>query len=405
MTSFIVTSQNNGKDLFKRSLPFLGVGLLALVLFSILFFVPKITSKFSCSEIASATQIARCENKFKQIIFIIGDTANTPKPTFDNEYIEVVKEMYGGNERGISYISVSDPTAAPKTIGLEGPIQYEIDNVKDSLSRMKAEKNGADYLEAIRTAIRYSKDKEQTLVYIVGSGLSDSGLLDFANDKLLTAKSTDSVIASLEKNIENKNELSGVTIIWDKMGETTEPQTPLNNTLKNKEQKIYTEALKKYGIHEDSLFIFSETSSSVDKNEVDSSVKITPVKDETLTFTFSNDNSKLAFIPGTNHFVNENEAKEEMNRFVNEHPGYYFVVTSYMSRGWCDSGENTELINSRSEATKDLLVSVGVSGADIIIERGGIGIANECPNGPIHEPVEPVEAQKNRIVEISLIKK
>lgn len=405
MTSFITTNQNSGKELFKKSLPFLCISLLAFAIFSILFFVPRITSNINCTEVANKTKIIRCENKFKRIIFIIGDTANTPRLTFDNEYIRVVEEMYDGDRYGISYISVSDPTVAPKMIELESSIQYEIDNVKDSLLQMKAEKNGADYIEAIRTAVRYSNDKEDTLIYIIGSGLSDSGLLDFANDKLLTAKGTDDIIASLEKRIDNKNELSGVTIIWNKMGETTEPQAPLNNTLKIKEQTIYTEALKKYGVNEQSLIIVNTPSSSNDKNVVNSSVKTTPVKDETLTFVFSNDNSKLAFIPDTNHFVNESEAKEEMRRFVNEHPGYYFVVTSYMSRGWCDSGENTELINSRSEATKDLLVSVGVSGADIIIEKGGIGSANECPNGSIHEPVEPVEAQKNRIVEISLIKK
>ncbi len=405
MTNFITTSQSSGKDFFKKSLPFLGAGLLAIVLFSILFFVPKISSNVSCSEVANTTKITRCENKFKQIIFIIADTANTPKPTFDNEYINVVKEMYDGDEYGISYISVSDPTAAPKTIELGSSIRYEIDNIKDSLSQMKAEKNGADYLEAIRTAIRYSDDKEHTLIYIIGSGLSDSGLLDFANDKLLTTKSTDGIIASLEKKIENKNELDGVTIVWNKMGETTEPQKPLNNTLKNKEQTIYKEALKKFGIDEKSLFIVNKSSSSNDKNNVSSSVKTTPVKDENLTFVWSNDNSKLAFIPDTNHFVNENEAKEEMKRFVNEHSDYYFVVTSYMSRGWCDNDEDTELIKSRSEATKELLMDVGVSEEDIIIEDGGIGNANECPRGLIHEPADPVEAQKNRIVVISLIRK
>lgn len=405
MTKFITTNQNSGKDFLKKSLPYFGAGVLALVLFSILFFIPKIISAVHCSEVASTTKIARCDNKFKQVIFIIGDTANTPKPTFDNDYINVVKEMYDGGERGVSYISVSDPTAAPRTIEVESSMQYEIDNILDSLSHMKAKQNGADYLEAIRTAIRYSDDKEDTLIYIIGSGLSDSGLLNFANDKLLTTKGTDDILASLEKKIDNKNEMSGVTIIWNKMGETTEPQTPLNNMLKNKEQNIYIEALKKFGVKEESIIIVNKSSSSSDKNGVNSSVKTTPVKDEALTFTFSNDNSKLAFVPDTNYFVKESEAKEEMRKFVSEHPGYYFVVTSYMSRGWCDNGENTDLIESRSEATKELLVSVGVSEADIIIEKGGIGKADECPRGPIHEPVDSVEAQKNRIVEISLIRK
>lgn len=401
MTGFITTTKNSKKNVFKKALPFVGIAFLAISVFLLLWLPATIGAGVECKRIEEQTGIERCESKFKKVIFVVGDTANTPNPAIDGDYSDLITSMYGGDKRGFYYISVSEPDVAPKRITIDS-LKNAKEEIVDKLSQSKAEVNGADYLEAIRMAAYYSDKKDDTLIYVIGSGLSDSGLLNFAGDSLLTKYSTNEITESFKKTVSDKNELRGLTIVWQGMGETVKPQSSLSTTFRDKEKRIYESILTSLGIDKSDIHFSSD--SITGKNNVETTVKVTSLKDA-ITIIFSNDDSSLAFAPNEATFIDPGSAKSEIQKFVADHPDSQFIIKSYMSRGMCDNGIDEGLLEGRSMATKNLLKQVGVSSSDIEIEKGELGDSKECPNGLIHEPAVTELAKQNRKVVIKVVRK
>ena len=265
--------------------------------------------------------------------------------------------------------------------------------------------DGADYLEAIRNAALYAKDKENTLIYVVGSGLSDTGLLNFADGDLLFGHSTKEISGAVSNTIEDKKALSGLTIFWEGLGDAVAPQEQLNVDLKNKEKSIYSAVLTELGLNHGDFIEMKTTQENNENQDVKATVKTTSVKNETLVFDYSNESSELAFNPGAATFKDKKAAESEVQKLVKKYSNSIYTIKAFQSRGMCDLGKDSDLLNARSEATKQLFENVGVSIEDIRIEDGEIGDANECPKGEGHYPVDEAVAPKNRKVRISVMRK
>ena len=409
---FIFDDENRKSDILKKILVFGGIGLCLLAILFALVFSSIMGGIDKCREVANNTDISlitRCEddNKFEQIIFVVGDTANTPKPQMNDEYADIISYMYILNNRnGLSYMSVSEPDSSPKTFELRKQSAEKIkEKVISQIESSRAVVDGADYLEAIRNAAGYARDKEKTLIYIIGSGLSDSGLLNFAEDKVLT-KNIDEIKNYVASNVKDKNELSGLTIVWDGLGETVSPQVPLRQEIKNDLNEIYRTVFRELGVSDDHFIKTNHPKKEYLKNDVTVSVKTTETEFEICKIsTFSADSSELAFYPGKAEFKDQTAAKEAIGRIAKDCSDAYYVIKPFMSRGWCDGKKDDSLLRERALATKDLLNSVGINDSNIEIQDGEIGDANECPKGFGHYPVNENEASKNRVIKISVIRK
>ena len=409
---FIFDEENKASGIFKKILVFagIGIGLLAIFLFLIMqSFSGKATT---CEKVSENTgiSVSRCEEdeKFSQIIFVLGDTANTPKPQIDDEYIEIITTMYDLNgKNGLSYLSVSKPDDVPRPFEIK---KQRTDKIKKKISEQiessRATVDGADYLEAIRNAAGYAKDKENTLIYVIGSGLSDSGLLNFAEDKLLTDYDIDEIQNYIASKVKDREELSGLTIVWDGLGETVSPQSPLRQETKNTLEDIYRVVFKEFGVSNDGFIKTNHPKKEYLMNDVATTVKTTEVEIEICKINnFSADNSDLAFYPGKAKFKDRAAAKDAIEQLAKDCSDAYYVIKPFMSRGWCDGKKDDNLLRDRALATKSLLNSVGIDDSNIEIQDGGIGDANECPGGPGHYPVDENEASKNRIIRISVLRK
>ncbi len=406
--NFVFDDNDSKKGILKWVLIISAIVLGLAGILSILIGSALIGKADACKTVSEQTSIDRCENPFQQVIFVVGNTANTPTPTLNEGNSKIISALYDIDKKGktgLSYISVANPDDSPQSFNINKKGSEKISEaVVKQISSSVADVDGADYLEAIRNAAGHAKNKEDTLIYVIGSGLSDSGLLNFANDDLLKLD-TDEVKKSVLSAIEDKDELDGITIFWEGIGDTVSPQKALTTQLKNKEKKIYEAVLKGIGLDAYNL-IFSNPSS--ENNEVNSrvttSVKTTPA-DASIAVIYSSDDSALAFNPSSDTFKNYNAAKDEIAKLTEQNRNATFAIQAFMSRGICNASKDDNLLRHRAEATKNLLMSVGhVSESNITIEDGEIGDANECPNGPGNYPVVETEAAKNRKVVINVLK-
>ena len=411
MDNSFIFDDKESKGIWKIVLIIVAVVLCLGALLAILIGSSVIESIGDCEKVSQQTgiDISRCEEKFEQIVFVIGDTANTRKPTIDDADSGIISSMYdieNNGIKGLSYVSVSNPDDAPQPFDTNKKGAKKIkEAVKKQIESSHATVNGADYLEAIRNAALYAKDKGNTLIYVIGSGLSDTGLLNFADGDLLFGHSTEEIRGAISDAIDDKKALRGLTVFWEGLGDTIEPQEQLNADLKQKEKDIYSATLQELGLNEDN-FIEKKTNVKSEKNEsVKTTVKTTSVKNQTLVFDYSSDNSELAFNPGTAVFKDKKAAEAEVKNFVKKYKNAIYTIKPFQSRGMCDRDKDEELLNSRSEATKQLFIDAGVSVADIRTEEGEIGDANECPNGLGHCQVDESFAPMNRKVRISVMKK
>ena len=124
MDDNFIFEDKDSKGIWKKVLVVFAVILGILALLVVLIWTSIIDEGGRCKEIASQAgiEIDRCENKFKQIIFVIGDTANTRKPVIGEENGEIISLLYDAESsgaRGLSYISVSKPDDAPQPFGTD----------------------------------------------------------------------------------------------------------------------------------------------------------------------------------------------------------------------------------------------------------------------------------------------
>ena len=136
------------------------------------------------------------------VVFVVGNTENSPAPKLaDNKNISATLEnLFYSTEAGeLPNIVLFSATAEPKTIEIEkkyflGQAANELasqSNFNDLLKGIELAANsspscsGADYFAAIIEALEYVKSYDNPLIIVYGSGLSDTGVINFAFDNLI----------------------------------------------------------------------------------------------------------------------------------------------------------------------------------------------------------------------------
>ena len=363
-----------------------------------------------------------CMTKFSDIIFVVGDTQNTPAPTLNPAFKKYLITSLKDDESKISIISVSDPSRNPREIisksetteTSDGLYSDAIEEVEQEISKASAKKNGANYLEAIRSAAEYAENKANTLIYVIGSGLSDNGLINFADGELLLktgeefeAKEIASKVYEAIQNQGNSEskELKGTSIIWDNIGEAVAPQPEINSDALKKVKEIYKNILQKLGAKS---ILFKSSSTNEASVKTNYTVKISKANEPVIVIIeeFDGRTEIFQFKGSSAEFINRQASEEKAKQYieaVKASPSRTIHIKAFMSRGRGNCNKETltasdrDLLNSRLEAVKGLLS--GVDEAHIYTEVGGFGNINECPNGVYDEE----QAKNNRLVEIKVL--
>lgn len=408
MNKFIYDKKNFKKKL-QQALPVIGIVAIVVAILSILILPSRLETIRKCDELGLGGDFGtivtgQCTKSFDEIIFVVGDTQNTPAPSLN--YPEYIDTALNIKKASISAISVSNSHRNPKIItdyDESNKANKIISKVDEFLSTTAAVNNGADYLEAIQTAAEYAENKNRTLIYVIGSGLSDHGTLNFADNSFLDKNSnTEEISEKVSQYIDNPSILKDTTIVWDGIGQTISPQPALNDSNRVKLKEIYGLIFKELG---NRTVRFKDKLSSDSSANTLNTVKITKITQEGPCFSetyTANKTSAFKFNGDSATLVDSGATDEEVDKVVaatNGCPNAKVKVTAYMSRGQCSRQDvDNALLDDRLNAIKNKLIERGINPEKIELVPGGFGDAPECNNGDYNS----AEGEKNRRVDIEV---
>ena len=342
------------------------------------------------------------------VVIVAGNTANSPKPEFTNKNswaYQYLKNSIAKNAT-IKTVSVA-PDLKVETIetnlgeasdaaGFIASVEQTMEQINQIIGQAPT-MNGATYLEAISKAGRdcvsakkstkksnteeTDENNDGAAVLVIGSGLSDGGILNFADDDLLL-KEPSAIVSKLERACRLTYDLDGVKVIWSNIGETEAPQEELESADIDNLKEIYKQVLRRRGVSE---IVFDDTikeHNSIENNQYTvKTSKVSPVIEI---------KSKLLFKADSAELIDRTAARQDLSQvfdYATSHPSKRIIVTGYMASGNCNGQANTELAGERAKTVKRFLIENGVDN-DVEAINGGVFEPNksECDNNGSWQP-------------------
>lgn len=374
------------------------------------------------------------DKKYDSIYFVVGNTMNSPKPVIGDEIKEYVASSIIGND---TEVSISMRSVTPTRYEMRDvlankdnakSLKKEVELVQSVFDQIDANMSGspkasnADYYGAIEEAASdlsgdIKKDKK-CLIVVIGSGLSDWGILNFADAGLMSENKDDDVDritnAILDRDILRRDSsFSSIDIVWQNAGVTVAPQSVIDRNGRDAIEKIYERILKKVGF--DSIeFINQKAECLVTKDEKEDScgyksvetnnfiVNPTRVFNPSVTFqTVTITENEIVFEANSAEFASGTEErvrvylKELADKIKNE--GVSVTITGYIAHDPCDDPVAGDLAKKRADKIADELHKQGIDGSKLIARDGGFGqFAVDCLNGIFNSE----NAAMNRVVVI-----
>lgn len=366
----------------------------------------------------SFTTCAVDENyAFTKVAMVVGNTANSPRPSLTGEEMRYLKNSLVQNAEVeiFSATPMMEKIERQKTTKRSGSsiatmvanMDVELKQVSEAV-QVEPREDGVMYLEAISRAGRSiksgAKNGDKMLILVNGSGLADEGVLNFAENDLLHRD-----VKAVYEQVVNSGEvvageLDGVTVMWTGLGQTVAPQESLLRSEQDALEKIYRRIL----IYMGAEVIFDDTLLGNEKIQTKYQVKPTAVNTVGIVWEGSFDeNSLLGFVPNAAEFIKgQDEAKRGLAdaiKALKADKAAVVKVDGYVALGGCGNSvqASKELSQARAEAVQRIMVNEGVDAAKITATGRGHGEYNECENGQYNEEI----ARKNRIVKVTVEKK
>ena len=208
------------------------------------------------------------ENTHDALVIVVGNVENSPAPriTENSSIYNYISEVFYSSNYGekpnISIISASgnpvtlevrekyDVGKAKNDIATKANLETYVKGIEEAATSSPSN-GGADYFQAIISGCEYVKDYKNPLVVVYGSGLSDSGLINFAFDDVIMKYNSDpgyiDTILGTNRNI-IENGYSNVTLEWFGAGQGVNEQPDLKEWITVVKQ-VYSDALSYLGIN------------------------------------------------------------------------------------------------------------------------------------------------------------
>lgn len=260
----------------------------------------------------------------------------------------------------------------------------------NSLQLVTAESPEVDTLEAIRLAVRSLSTSTvcvEKMIVILDSGLCTTGLCDFRNN-LLSADPEAVVKALLER--EAIPDLTGMTVIWQQLGDVESPQESLTPKQRNRLQEIWT-AIIKQGGGTPVFFDAPPSSASTGNKEmppvstVSLSVEV-PIEFEPETIVEDSfvleepiflREEQVKFVGDSDAFVDSERAVETIApiaELMRKNPTLRLLLVG-TTAGDTITDFGLSLSKSRAEAVRAVLISLGIDESRIVT----LGVASSDP--------------------------
>ncbi|WP_186449957.1 hypothetical protein [Nocardioides sp. J9] len=334
-----------------------------------------------------------------QLAVVLGNTQNSPAPQLGHEVSKLVEStmlLHKGETaqevlEAFTFVSATGhPEVVPlASLGLpfvdvsrndtraKRDVRKNAGLLQEHLKGLPPADNGANYLEAILVAAQ--NVDPGTNILVVGSGLSDSGDLDFAHDNLLTNENrrTEAVEELADKY--GSQYLAGVTVSFSGLGDTAEPQYPLSEKQRGIVREVYEQAIKALGGRVE-IDTRSLTGSPVSTEFV---VDATDTECGPLDRTFTED--AIEFVSDEARYVDADKVGAALQGIVDIYNRSPQNVTGINIAGFIANPSQAEKISrggmklsrDRARAVLRSLADMGVARSKLHAEGRGFGPHND----------------------------
>ena len=247
-----------------------------------------------------------------------------------------------------------------------------------------------DYLEGLRMAVRSLSSLEgydSKTIVVIGTGLSTQGTLNFQNN--LLSVEPEAVLDQLEEKDEIPD-FTGITVVWQQMGDVALPQQDLSQTQRKRLQEIWGGIVERGG----GTFVYNDimanpvdteaTYPAVDTVELPAE---TPVDFNAAMFDTGDERlleepvmlteEQVSFVPDKATYLDEDEAVatiQPIADYLLEHE-QITVLLAGTTAGDEDSDYTMTLSQKRADAVRSTLVQLGVDESRIVTM--GLGSRSE----------------------------
>lgn len=274
------------------------------------------------------------------------------------------------------------------------------DQILSECANAKAKTAEIDTLSAITQAAKSIQESSgnKTLL-IFDSGLSTTGLLNFAAQNLIDAD-PNNIVEQLEEKHYIPN-LEGINVVWTGLGQTCGDQTPLTENYKYKLEQIYNAILTAGG----ATVTFNHEPIQGEEPKGVPECSIVPVIEDSLDINKAMPEvvkTKISFVSDKAEFVSKSDAYEALEPvadiLVNHSDIKVIIVGSTATDGTPDGCRR--LSQMRADKVKDALIELHVNPNQLSTYGAGQSSTpfrvNDVKDGKLIES----EAAKNRAVYI-----
>ena len=272
---------------------------------------------------------------FDELVIVTGNTQNSPAPNLDftkDKLREILSGVFYNTDRGVTpNISIVSASGDNRVIDYKAKykVAQNIIASNNELKKLGKELNGAiknspseagaNYLGAILEANNlFTSAAKNPVIVVVGSGLSDSGALNFASDELINQywSNPDNIVNILSQNRRIREGVLGkATIYWYNIGDVVSPQASMND-YKEDIKSIYETAFNYLGATK--LHLNNYTGVASDAKSVDSkySVQQTYVDELKVGDVFDVNENIGRFYPDQSTLINPAEVEDKLAPFA-----------------------------------------------------------------------------------------
>ena len=323
-----------------------------------------------------------------EIAIVLGNTQNTPSPKISGDISDAIKGtmlQHKGDDvleltDSIKVISaIKEPEVVDlaasemklKEIGhnnsnAKRSAEINIEAIEKKLSSTPPTDNGANYLEAILKA--RDNVEEGSRIIVIGSGLSDSGDLNFSKSNILTnEESRKDVITKVQEKY-GSNYLDNYNVEFYGLGDTVVPQEALSSKHKEVVRNIYNETIRSLGgkVSIDTKTLVGEAI------KTDYVVGTTDTGCGDIGLIFDDDN--LKFVGSQATFTDEAAAKESLMAIKTIWDKYSDTIQSIQVDGYIAHYPGIDnLSQPRADLVKTVLIELGIPADKINATGKGFG--------------------------------
>lgn len=323
-----------------------------------------------------------------EIAIILGNTQNTPAPSITGSVSDaVVATMLKHKGDDISKlaesIKVVSATKNPEVIDMDvselklkqignntsnakRDARLNIEAIEKKLNNLAPTNNGSNYLEAIMEA----RDNvgQRSNIIVIGSGLSDSGDVNFSKSNLLTNENSRKKALGAIQDKYGASYLAGYNIEFYGLGDTTAPQEPLSNIQKGIMRDFYRDVIKKLGGNV-TINTESQTGLSVKTTYVVGTTD-TGCGDIKLVF----DDDDLKFMGDRATFIDEASAVKSLSTIKDLWVSQKDTIEHIQIDGYIAHYQTAKTLSQdRADAVKKTLVNLGITSEKITATGQGFG--------------------------------